>query len=263
MTRWPVSSTSAGGRLNAISRVPKPSFATLMKGVTRMPDSHDAPPWTPQHTRALFRLFQTSAPPDFQRQILERVAQRQHTHRRRRGWRSLLAWWPGCRAWGGGTLQPHRRWPGHVIAMGGCCGLVLGTSLTWWAVWTRPAAPPTPELLVSRVVSPPPRIPSVPTETPIRGEHHGGFGRAEPPEPSASEPQMQTGPSVDRTRASQAGDDLERALLMPAPVQHLTAQKERQPPARKHLQRSGRPRGEPGKSSRPHPRPGTSQQAPG
>ena len=36
-----------------------------------MPYPHDEPPWTPQHTRALFRLFQTSAPPDFQRQILE------------------------------------------------------------------------------------------------------------------------------------------------------------------------------------------------
>jgi hypothetical protein len=49
-----------------------------------MPYPHDKPPWTPQDIRALFRLFQTSAPPDFQRQILERVAQRQHAHGRRR-----------------------------------------------------------------------------------------------------------------------------------------------------------------------------------
>src|SRR6266704_6328317 len=133
MTRWPVSSTSADGRSNAISRVPKPSFATPMKGVTRMPYPHDEPPWTPQRTRALFHLFQTSAPPDFQHQILERLAQRQHAQERQRlGWWSLLAWWPGCRAWGGGRLHPHRRWPGHVITMVGCCGLVLGTSLTWW-----------------------------------------------------------------------------------------------------------------------------------
>ena len=101
-------------------------------------------------------MFQTSAPPDFQRQILERVAQCQHTHRRwRMGWRSLLAWWPEGRAWGVRTRQSHRRWPGHAIAMAGCCGLVLGTSLTWWAVRTDPVAPPIPELLVSRVVSPP------------------------------------------------------------------------------------------------------------
>ena len=177
MTRLPVSSTSAGGRSNAISRVPKPSFATPMKGATRMPYPHDEPPWTPQRTRALFRLFQTSAPPDFQRQILERVAQCQHTHRRRRmGWRSLLAWRPGGRAWGVRTLHPHCRWPGRVIAMVGCGGLVLGTSLAWWTVRTGPAAPPTLELLVSRVVSVPPRVPSVSTETPMDGDHHGGFG---------------------------------------------------------------------------------------
>jgi hypothetical protein len=269
----PVSSTSAGGRSNAISRVLKPSFATPMKGVTRMPYPHDEPPWTPQRTRALFRLFQTSAPPDFQHQVLERVAQRQHTHRRRcMGWRPLLAWWPGARAWGVGTPQPHRRWPGHVITMIGCCGLVLGTSLTWWAMWTGPAVPPTPELLVSRLVSPP-RTSSVPTETHIRGDHHGGFGRAEPPEPAvhaaeppepgAGAPQIHPGQSVDESTAAQAGDAPERARLMPAPAQHLTAQKERQPPARRHTQRAGRPRSEPGKPARAHTRPGTSQQAPG
>src|SRR5436190_21515533 len=138
-----------------------------MKGVTRMPYPHDEPPWTPQRTRALFHLFQTSAPPDFQRQILERVVQRQHAQERRRlGWRELLAWWLGGRARGAGALQSHRRWPGHVIAMAGCGGLVLGTSLAWWVVWTRPAAPPTPALLVSRAVSPAPRAPGMPAEAP-------------------------------------------------------------------------------------------------
>ena len=153
MTRLPVSSTSAGGRSNAISRVPKPSFATPMKGVTRMLYPHDEPPWTPQHSRALFRLFQTSAPTDFQRQLLERVAQHQATHGLRRlGWRSLLAWWPGYRAWGVGTSQRHRRWPSHGITVVGCCGLVLGNCLAWWAARTGPTAPPTPALLVSRAI---------------------------------------------------------------------------------------------------------------
>jgi|SoiMetStandDraft_2_1073263.scaffolds.fasta_scaffold61882_1 hypothetical protein len=273
MTRLPVSSTSAGERLNAISRVPKPSFATPMKGATRMPYPHDEPPWTPQRIRALFRLFQTSAPPDFQRQILERVAQRQHSHGlRRMGWRSRLAWWPGCRAWGVGRLQSHRRWPGHVITIAGCCGLVVGTSLAWWAMRTGPRVPLTPALLVSRAVSLP-RAPGVPTEAPRRGDQHRGFGKVEsqeeaghaasPPESSASAAQMQTGQSVDRSTASQVGDGPERALLVPAPVQRLTAQKERQPPVHRHTQRSGRPRGAPGKSSRPHTRLGTSQQAPG
>jgi hypothetical protein len=252
--------------------VPKPSFATPMKGVTRMPYPHDDPPWTPQRTRALLRLFQTSAPPDFQRQILERVAQRQHTQRRQcMGWHALLAWWPRCSARGAGTLHPHRRWPGHVIAMVGCCGLVLGTSLAWWAMRTGPAAPPTPALLVSRAVSLPPRAPGVPNEAPIRGDHHAGFGRTEPQEaaetaagplePSAIARQIQTEQAVDRHTASQAGDDPERALLMPASVQPLTAQKELQLPARRHTPRAGRPRA--GKSSRPHTKPGTSQQAPG
>lgn len=274
MTRLPVSSTSAGGRSNAISRVPKPRFATLMKGVTRMPYPHDEPPWTPQRTRALFHLFQTSAPPDFQRQLLERVAQCQHTQeRRRRGWRSLLARWPGYRVWGGGTLHSHRRWPGHVITMVGCCGLVLGTSLAWWVMRTGPAAPPTPGLLVSRAVSPAPSAPSIPAEALIHGDHYAGFGRVEPPEAagpaagplesSTNASQMQTGPSVDRHTTSQAGDNSERVLLMPAPVQHLTAHKERQPHTHRPTQRSGRPRGAPGKSSRPPARLGTSQQAPG
>jgi len=274
MTRLPVSSTSVGGRSNAISRVPKPSFAKPMKGSTRMQSPHDGPPWTPQRTRALFRLFQTSAPPDFQRQVLERIAQRQHARVRRcMRWRSSRAWWPrGC-AWSVGTLQPRRGWPGRVIAMAGCCALVLGASLAWWAARMGPAAPTMPAMLMSRAVAPPPRDPGVPTEAPIRVDHHGGFGRAEPqeeavhaagpPEPSTIARQMQTGQSMDKGTASQAGDDPKRAPLAPAPVPHLTAQKERPPSARRHTQRSGRPGGEPGKSSRSHPRPGTGQQAPG
>jgi hypothetical protein len=239
-----------------------------------MPYPHDEPPWTSQRTRALFRLFQTSAPPDFQRPILERLAQRQHAQERRRlgGW-SLLAWWPGCRAWGGGRLQPHRRWPGHVIAMVGCCGLVLGTSLTWWAVRVGPTAPPVPAPLVPRAVTPLPRAPGVPVEASGRLDHNGGFGRAErqeaavhaagPLESSTSAPQIQMEPSVARDTASQAGDDPERALLVPAPVRHFTAQKEHQPPAYRYTPRSGRPRAAPGKPSRPHTRPETGQQEPG
>jgi hypothetical protein len=253
--------------------VPKPSFAARTKGLTRMPHPHDAPPWTPQHTRALFRLFQTSAPPDFQRQVLERVAQRQHTQERRcLGWRALLAWWPGCRAWGVGTPQRHSRRPGPVIAMTGCAGLVLGTGLVWWVVRTGPAASPTLALLVSRVVSPASRAPGMPAEVPIYGDHHAGFGSAEPPEAAApatgppesstSAPQMPMESSVDRHTASPAGDDPERALL-PAPVPHLTAHKERQPLPHRPTQRAGRPRGTPGKSARPHNRLGTAQQAPG
>jgi hypothetical protein len=114
-------SRSVGGRSNAISRVPKPSFAKPMKGSTHMQSPHDRPPWTPQRTRALFRLFQTSAPPDFQRQLLERIAQRQHARgRRRMGWRSSRVWWPGGRAWSVGTRQPRRRRLDRVLATAGC-----------------------------------------------------------------------------------------------------------------------------------------------
>ena len=195
------------------------SVQSFMKGVTRMPYPHDGPPWTPQHTRALFRLFQTSAPPDFQRQVLERVAQRQHARvRRHRRWRSPLSWWSGGHAWGGGTLQLHRRWPRRVIATAGCCGLVLGTSVVWWALQTDPAVPSMPEVRMSR---------------------------------------------VERNMTFQAGDNPERTLPVSAPVPHLTAQKERHPPARLHPQRWRRTRSAPGKGTRFHPRPGSGQQAPG
>jgi hypothetical protein len=138
---------------------------------------------------------------------------------------------------------------------------------------TGPAAPLTPVLLVSRVVSPLPDTPGVPGEAPGRGNHPGEDGRAAPPEPavhvasplepSASAPQMQTGQGVDRSTASQAGDDPERALRMPVSVPSLSAPKVRPLPAHRLTQRSGRPRGEPGKSSRLRAKPGTNQQAPG
>jgi hypothetical protein len=154
--------------------------------------------------------------------------------------------------------------------MGGCCGLVLGTSLAWWVVRTTPVAPPTPALLVSRAVSPAPRAPGMPAQAPLHGDHGAGFGRAEPPEAvgpaagpsesSTSASQMPMESSVDRHTASPAGDDPERALL-PAPVPHLTAQ--RQPLPHRPTQRAGRPRGAPGKSARPPTRPGTGQQEPG
>jgi hypothetical protein len=218
-------------------------------------------------------LFQTSAPPDFQRQLLECVAQRQQVHAQRRmGWRWLLTSWPGRRTCGVGTLQHHRRWPGHVIAMAGCCGLMLGSSLAWWAVQTRPAAPLT-SVLMSRIVSPLSYTPGEPAEAPGRGNHPEGDGRAEPQEPvahvasplesSVSAPQMPTAPGVDSSTASQAGDDPEGALRIPVAGPPLSAPKVRHLPTHRLTQRSGRPRGEPGKSSRLRARPGTSQQAPG
>ena len=258
MTRSPVSSTSAGGRSNAICRVPRPSFATPMKGVTRMQDPHGVPPWTPQRTRALFRLFQTSAPPDFQHQILVRLAQRQ-TIKRRRGWRMLRAWWsrghPGC----GGTHQAHRRWPRPVIAMVGFCGLVLGTNLTWWAVGTDPVGSPTPGLL-SRHVALPSHPPDVSSEASLHGDYPGGVESTAPLEPamhtvespefSTSAAPRHTGSSVERQTAAQKGGASSRVLRIPAPGPHLTVQKERQPPTRRPPERSGRPRREPGKSAR-------------
>jgi len=235
---------------------------------------HDGPPWTPQHTRALLRSFQTSAPPDFQRQVLERVAQRQHARvRRRMGRRSPLSWWPGGRAWGGGTLQFYRRWSRRVIATAGCCGLVLGTSLAWWALRTGPAVPTMPEALVSRTVSLLPSDTDMPNEAPRRVDHHGWFGSAETqeaavrpassPAPIDIAPQMLTGQAVERSIAFQAGDNPERALPVSAPVPHLTARKAPHPPDRLHTQRSRRTRGAPGKVTRFHTRPGPRHQAPG
>jgi len=270
MRRSPVSSTSVGGPSNAICHGPKPRFDTPMKGVTRMHDPHDTPPWTPQRTRALFRLFQTSAPPDFQRQVLARLAQRQHAQQqRRRGWRPLLAWRLGGRAWRRATPQRHRRWSGHALAILGCWGLVLGASLVWWVA---PLDPPAPALRLSQAVSLP-QPPDVPTAAPRRGDDHRGFESAAtperagqaagPPTSSTSVPQMPRGQSVDKRTAFQAGDDPARTLLVPAPGSQLTAQKARQFPVHRYSQRSGRPRGAPGKPSRTHPRGGTSQQAPG
>ena len=272
MTRWPVFSTSAGGPSNAIFRGLRPSFATPMKGAIRMHEPHDTPRWTSQRTRALFRLFQTAAPPDFQRQILARVAKRQHAQQPRRlGGRALLAWGPGSRAWGRGTHPRHHRGPGPLIALIGCCSLVLGTSLAGWVLQRGPAAPPAPALL-TRAISLP-RTPDVPTEAPLRGDSLEGFGSAEPPEGTGhaaplptsgpSAPQMPLGPSVDKRTAFQAGDDPAHASLVPAPVSQLTVQKERQLPGHRSTQRAGRPRGAPGKSSRSHTRAGTSPQAPG
>lgn len=235
---------------------------------------HDGPPWTSQRTRALFRWFQTSAPPDFQRQVLERVAQRQHARvRRRMRWRSPLSWWPGGRAWGSGTLQLHRRWPHHVIAAAGCCGLVLGTSLAWWAWRTGPAVPTIPEVLVSRAIALLPSDTDVPNATPRRVDHHGWFGSAEQQEtavrtassltPIDIAPQMSMGQAVDRSIAWQTGDNLERALPVSAPVPYLTAWKERHPPVRLRTHRSRHARGAPKKVTRSHTRPGPGQQAPG
>jgi len=107
----------------------------------------------------------------------------------------------------------------------------------------------------------------------MRVDHHGGFERAEhqesavraadPSEAIAIARQAQTGQPVDRREALQAGDDPERTLPVPASVPHLTAQKEHHAPARIHTQRSGRPPGARGKTTRPHTRPGTGRQAPG
>lgn len=234
----------------------------------------DGPLWTSQRTRALFRLFQTSAPPDFQRQVLERVAQRQHARiRRRMRWQSPLSWWPGGRAWGVGTLHLHRRWPRPVIATAGCCGLVLGASLAWWALRMGPAVPTIPEALVSRAIALLPGDTAVSNETPRRVDRHGWFGSAEQqetavrtassPAPIDIAPQMLTEKGMDRSMAWQAGDNPERALPVSAPVPHLTARKERHPPARLHTQRSRRARGAPGKVTRSHTRPGPGQQVPG
>jgi hypothetical protein len=270
MTRWPVFLTLAGGRSNAISRVPRPGFVTPMKGVTGMQAPQDGPPWTPQRTRALFRLFQASAPPDFQHQILARLDQRQYSQGRR-GWRMLLAWWAGEYPGGGETHHAHRRWPGPVIAMVWGCGLVLGTSLTWW-VWMDPAASPTPGQL-SRLVALQSHPPIVSTAAPLHSDYPGQVGRAAPLEPAGHTAEFPesgvgaarkpTGASVDAQIAAQEGGAVARVLRTPVPGAHLTVQKERQPPTRRPPERSGRPRREPGKTARPHIRPGASPQVPG
>ena len=232
-----------------------------------MHEPHDTTPWTPQRTRALFRLFQTSAPPDFQRQILARLAQRQPAQQRRRmGWRALLAWGLGSRAWRRGirpapsqTARPcprHGRvlWPrarDQSRLVGGAAGSSGATHASAAAVAGRLAA------------------------SALRRAHRGAspaattteaFGSAEPleeaeqtagpPTSSTSAPQMPMGQSVDKRTAFQAGNDPARTLLVPARGSQLTAQKERQLPAHRYTQRSGRPRGAPGKSSRSHTRGG-------
>ena len=223
-------------------------------------EPHDTPPWTPQRTRALFRLFQTSAPPDFQRQVLARLAQRQPApEQRRRGWRALLAWGPGSRAWRRGTPQRHRRWPGYALAMLGCCGLVLGTSLAWWAARlvqraTHASAAAVAGRLPASALGRAHRGAS-PWRRPQRVRERCAPEETEqaagPPTSRTSAPQMPMGQSVDKRSAFQAGDDPARTLLVPAPGSQLTAQKERQLPVHRYSQRSGRPRGAPG---RPHAR---------
>jgi hypothetical protein len=262
MTRLPAFSTSADGRSNVISRVPRPSFLKPMKGTTHMQSPYTGPPWTPQRTRALFRLFTTSAPPDFRRQILERLAQRQHALVRQRLRRR------SPRAWRVGTLRPRRRWRRRVLATVGWCGLVLGVSLAWWAAQTGPAAPAMPTGLVSRAVSPP-SDPEDPTDALIRLDPTGWPGRAEPheavvrvadlPESVDTALHMQPGTAGERSMTSQASEEPERTLPGPVPVPRLTAQKERHSSVRRPTQRSERSRGAPGKAARLHKRPATGQ----
>ena len=155
--------------------------------------------------------------------------------------------------------------------MVGCWGLVLGTSLTWWAVRMGPGAPPAPALL-TQVISRS-QTAEAPTEAPLHGGDHGGFGSAEPPEgagqaaappPSSTRaPQRPIASSVQKRTAFQAGDDPVRALRVPVLGSLLTVQKARQRPAHRDTQRAGRPRGAPGKSARSHTRAGPSQQARG
>jgi hypothetical protein len=226
-----------------------------------MQSPYNGPPWTSQRTRALFRLFATSAPPDFRRQILERVAQRQHAlGRQRRRWRSPRSRWRKWRAWGVGTAQSQRMWRRRGVATVGWCGLVLMASLAWWVAQTGPAAPPSPAVLVSRAVSPPSDT-GGPPEALIRIDHlewseqaesQGAMVRAaDLPEPIATAPPMPPGTGGSRPVASQAKEELERTLPGPLPVPRLTVQKERHPPAYKHTQRSERLRGAPGKATRP------------
>ena len=117
-------------------------FFKAYKRGPRMPSSDNEPPSTPQRTRALFRLFTTSAPPDSRRQLLERVAKRQHTLvRQRRQWRSPQAWGRRRRSGGVGTFRPHRRWRRRIMVTVGWSGLALGASLAWWAARTDPVVP--------------------------------------------------------------------------------------------------------------------------
>jgi hypothetical protein len=151
-----------------------------------------------------------------------------------------------------------------VIATVGWCGLVFGASLVWWAVWTGPAAPTMPTVLVSRAVSPP-SDPGDPTEALIHLDHTGGPGRAESQEaveravdlPEAIDTALPVHPGAagDRSTASQVREEAARTLSGPVPVPRLTAQKERHPPARRHAQRTERSRGVPGKAARLHKRP--------
>ena len=58
---------------------------------------------------------------------------------------------------------------------------MLGTSLAWWAMQTEPAAPLTPVLMVSRVVSPLPYFPGVPAGHPDAGITLGETGERRAP----------------------------------------------------------------------------------
>jgi hypothetical protein len=138
--------------------------------------------------------------------------------------------------------------------------------------------PSYPVVLVSRAVLPP-SDPGGPSEGLIRIDHNGGPGRAEPqgagvratelPEPidasgvyryrAANAPRDSWG----EEQAVQARAESERTLPERVPVPHRTAQKEPQPPAQRHTQRSGRPRGAPGKATHPHKKFVTGQQEPG
>ena len=165
------------------------------------------------------------------------------------GGQALSSPWSGAVAWCSGPVLPGGRCGRAQRRHPRQCSWCRMSSRRHHLPWACPSRHPHAASTTERSGAPSPRKLAVHVAHPL--------------ESSARAPQMQIGPCVDRCTASQAGDDSERALLMPAPVQHLTAHKERQPPARRSTQRSGRPRGEPGKSSRPHTRPGTSQQAPG
>jgi hypothetical protein len=250
-----------------------PLFYRVMKGSTHMPDSHDAPLWTPQHMRALFRVFTTPASPDFQRQILEHAAQLQPQRARpRREWRAPRPWWHWCYTWGIGTPQVLRRVSGRVFATVACCGLALGISLAWWAVHTEPLAPIAPEERISCAVSPQGGPLEMPHEARMRGDLHATRGTAAPHDAAgratvpleASEiaPSQQAGHLVDRHMAAETGAEHARPLLMPVLVPQRYAWKDSTPPTRSSSPRVRRPRVAPDKSARPPKRMGTGKRTP-
>ena len=189
------------------------------------------------------------APPDFQRQVLTRVRQPQPwCMPGREPSVSAQAHWPGRRAWDIKKRHWHRRFAVLAIGTAGGCGLVLSVSLSWWLSGTDPAARTTLPGSVAHIIAPQRYTLAVPYEAGERfaGRESGENARA-PRGGVLTEGQAQPWTAWGEDKTAAVDTDHERGEFFPPTVPPMQPRRE----SKLSQQRSERPQGVPGKSTRP------------